>query len=375
MPLETFYAPAEKAEANQLAIDIETVANNPVLDGLLHTVSGLIAVLNDSRQIVSINDSFIQAIGIDNPEEVFGLRHGVVLQCIHGEENPAGCGTTEYCSTCGAAIAIVTSLKDDKPVEKLCALTIEQGEKQQTKAFLVKSHPIKIEHSRYILLFLQDITLQEQRAALERTFFHDINNLIHILMGTSELLLDSQPSRLTQSLYDASNRIKQEVAIQRSLMSTEGFQYTPNWQEYTTSLVLQELQTVFQNHPQSQNRSIDYENSCAHLAIRTDLCLLVRVLTNMLINALEASGEKDTVRVWCENQNGAVYFNISNPQVIPKEVRKRIFSRNYSTKAGDGRGIGTFSMKLFGEKYLGGTVSFNSSDAAGTTFTLALTTQ
>ena len=54
-----------------------------------------------------------------------------------------------------------------------------------------------------------------------------------------------------------------------------------------------------------------------------------------------------------------------------KEAGSRIFQRNFSTKEQDGRGIGTFSMKLFGEKILGGQVSFTTSKTGGTTFKFA----
>jgi sensor histidine kinase regulating citrate/malate metabolism len=50
----------------------------------------------------------------------------------------------------------------------------------------------------------------------------------------------------------------------------------------------------------------------------------------------------------------------------------RIFQRNYSTKSDSGRGLGTYSMKLFGETYLGGKVDFTSSESEGTTFHLRL---
>jgi len=55
---------------------------------------------------------------------------------------------------------------------------------------------------------------------------------------------------------------------------------------------------------------------------------------------------------------------------LDPRVALRVFQRSFSTKAGQGRGLGTFSMKLFGENYLGGRVSFTSLQEAGTTFSL-----
>ena len=50
----------------------------------------------------------------------------------------------------------------------------------------------------------------------------------------------------------------------------------------------------------------------------------------------------------------------------------RIFQRSVSTKAERGRGLGTYGMKLLGERYLGGEVSFVSTEEAGTTFSVRL---
>ena len=58
--------------------------------------------------------------------------------------------------------------------------------------------------------------------------------------------------------------------------------------------------------------------------------------------------------------------------VMPEDTQMQVFQRSFSTKAASGRGIGTHSMKLFGERYLGGKVAFTSRESEGTTFTLTL---
>lgn len=65
-------------------------------------------------------------------------------------------------------------------------------------------------------------------------------------------------------------------------------------------------------------------------------------------------------------------FCVWNSQEIPQEITHRVFQRNFSTKNQSGRGIGTFSMKLFGEEIFGGEVSFKTSPSDGTTFRFSL---
>ena len=106
--------------------------------------------------------------------------------------------------------------------------------------------------------------------------------------------------------------------------------------------------------------------------IITDRQLLRRVLGNMLKNALEATLPHGTVTLSCMDGGDAMTFCVHNPGVMPPEVQLQIFQRSFSTKGESGRGIGTYSMKLFGERYLGGTIDFVSNQEEGTTFHLRL---
>jgi sensor histidine kinase regulating citrate/malate metabolism len=58
---------------------------------------------------------------------------------------------------------------------------------------------------------------------------------------------------------------------------------------------------------------------------------------------------------------------------MSNEVKYQIFQKSFSTK-GNGRGLGTFSIKLLTEHYLKGSVSFESNDNIGTVFTVVLPT-
>jgi len=138
------------------------------------------------------------------------------------------------------------------------------------------------------------------------------------------------------------------------------------------SNVVNELKAMLSNHPASQEKTFSIPMSIPKIKISSDITLVKRTLVNMVINAFEATPPGGAIRVWVEQTDKDVSFYVWNNQAIPAEQGLRIFQRNYSTKSSSGRGLGTYSMKLFGETYLGGEVDFVSSELEGTTFHLSL---
>ncbi|OKY75498.1 MAG: histidine kinase [Desulfobulbaceae bacterium DB1] len=367
--MDTYFAAAKRADEKEISAEIEIVSANPVLSGLLHSISGLLAVVNEHRQIVAVNDSFLKMLGIDDAAQTLGLRPGEALQCVHASEEPGGCGTSRFCSTCGAAIAIVSSLAGEKPAERICALQANKKGWTADIALLVRAQPIKIHGKKFLLLFLQDITLQQQRAALERTFFHDVSNLLTGLVEASEMLfLDNSQSDLVRVVHRSSLRLKKEVDMQRCLMQDGDCTYLPYWHETDSDRIIEELRSFFANHPAATNKNLHFEEFSPVLPVKTDMSLLARILSNMIINALEATEQDGNVRVWLEKRENFLAFCVWNRETIAEDIGRRIFQRNFSTKEEAGRGVGTYSMKLFGEQILGGKVDFISSAEAGTVF-------
>lgn len=371
--VESHFASAERASQAELAAEIASVVRNPVVQELLVSINGLIAVLDRHRQAVAINSAFLGLLGIDDPGQVLGLRLGEALCCVHAAEEPAGCGTTRFCSTCGAAVATVAALAGERPVERICALTAERGECRSDMAFLVRAHPISVDTGSFILLFLQDITVEQQRAALERTFFHDVGNMLTGLLGASEMLASQHTgSQLAQVVRLSARRLCREVDIQNCILKNDVLGYRINREETTTAQLLDELGNVFYRHPAALDKRLVSEDAAPVMAVFTDISLALRVMCNMVTNALEATADHGCVRIWFEPDRGAPVFCVWNAGGIPGEVQLRVFQRNFSTKTEAGRGLGTFSMQLLGEKLLGGKVSFSSSDGEGTVFRFKL---
>lgn len=115
---------------------------------------------------------------------------------------------------------------------------------------------------------------------------------------------------------------------------------------------------------------IQISNNSENIIFECDETLLGRVLGNMLKNAMEASSKGDSIILETRMNNGMVNFTVHNSSYIPNEIQLQLFNRSVSTK-GAGRGLGLYSMKYLTENYLNGKISFTSSKAEGTTFTVS----
>ena len=370
----TWFAPPERAMAGRLADDIAAVSHSPLVDGLMYVANGLFAVLNEHRQILALNESFLKLMGIDDPATVLGLRPGEYVRCVHAAEMSDGCGTTPYCATCGAVISIMAALATDQPQEGACSLTVERDNREIDLFFQVRCCPIRVQGRTFLLMFLHDVSIQQQRANLECTFFHDINNLMTGLLGRSDLFL-------AKGVWDAGSfaeiqrliqRVVQEFSMQQALSSSMANAYQPLYCTVSVPALLDELAETFAGHPACLAVRLDISRPETATELTTDPAIVNRILVNMVTNALEASGPGEMVRVYSEAGGGSVSFCVWNRREIPEEHALRIFKRNFTTKDGLGHGLGTYSMKFFGEKVLGGRVDFSTSGESGTLFRLTL---
>ena len=369
------FAPAERSNEEELRLQIALITRNPIVDALLNLTGGVLAVLNERRQILCVNDGFLRWLGVQDRARIIGLRPGEALGCAHARDCGGGCGTSATCCTCGAAIAIVSAMVNDQPVEEDCAITVGRNGEPEDMFLHVRCAPVRFAGSRFLILFLQDITRQQHAAAVERVFFHDLANLVMSLEAAGTLLARDprkHAEELAEPIRSLSQRLARELHIQRRLTNPQHPIRPELKDDVLVTELFSELRLNFESHPAAAEKRLSFASIAANLTFKTDLAMLLRVLGNMVVNALEASAIGEEVRVSAAPFNDGLQLCVWNRRPIPADVRGRIFQRNFSTKQQTGRGLGTYSMKLFGEQYLGGKVDFETSDADGTLFRLVL---
>lgn len=372
-PRSTHFAPAERASAEELRQLAAPLVENPVARAILESVAGYVMVLDEHRQIVAANAEMLLALESPAPETLWGMRPGEAVHCVHATDGPGGCGTGPECQHCGAVLSILNCQREQKPDIQECLLRMVQQGRETAGEFRVRSSPITLEGRALTVFVLQDISAAKRKEALESVFFHDVLNLVGGLQGASRLLslTPENAEDVALQIIDISSLLTQEILSQRLLLNAEQGHLAPVARPVVVADILSELGKVFRNHEVARDRGIDVHYP-EGAQITTDPVLLGRVLINMLKNALEATPRGGKVSLEFRWEGPRPVFQVHNEGVIPPDVCGRIFQRSFSTKAAKGRGLGTYSMKVFGEQVLHGEVGFLTDPIEGTRFFLRL---
>ncbi|HET8540875.1 MAG TPA: sensor histidine kinase [Anaeromyxobacter sp.] len=369
----TVYLPADRTSALKLATEISVASRSAVVEALLLGTGTALAVVDRNRQIVALNAAYVSLLGVDDPSEALGLRPGEAVRCVHARATPGGCGTTPACPSCGAAIAMLVAGRRGEPAERDCCLRVQRDGVTADHVFRARATPLEIGAARFLLLTLADVSADRRRAALQRAFLHDLANLATGLDSAAGALGDDAglDATIASDIRLMARRLVGEVRLQRALAAeANGVEIVP--ETVAAGAALSALRDILAHHPAARGRRLVVAAPGPGPTVRTDGVVLQHVVGNMIVNALEATPEGGAVRLSVADGVGFVAFRVWNPGAIPAAVRPRVFQRYFTTKPGAGRGQGTFAMRLFGEEYLGGRVSFETSARDGTTFELRL---
>lgn len=368
----TGFAPAERASAATLEQQADMLLDIDLLDKLYEAISEIVLILNRQRQIVFCNEHFARLLGCQNRRALIGLRMGEAIGCMHACEVD-GCGTSEFCSTCGAVRAILNAQQGRTDVKECRVLRGPQGDAMD---LLVRATPLNFRGEEFTIFAALDISHEKRRNALERVFFHDLMNT-----ATAIQLLSSNLSRaglgklseISSGIHQGVEQLIEEIASQRDLIQAENNELPVRPVEMTSKALLAQVLDTYGSFAAVRGCELVVSGETENTVFRSDPRIVARVVGNMIKNALEAckEGERVTVSSQPADSGGSVRFSVHNPAFMPREVQLQLFKRSFSTK-GAGRGLGTYSMKLLTERYLKGRIDFASSEAEGTTFTVTL---
>jgi GAF domain-containing protein len=209
---------------------------------------------------------------------------------------------------------------------------------------------------------------------------HDFNNVLAVILGRVQLL--------QRKLDDPTFRRWLDIIEQAAL---DGAQTVRQIQEFTRVRRDQPTQTVEVNQAirdaveMTRARWQD-ESQSRGVPIRIALELgavppvdgqpseLREVLTNLILNAVDALPRGGDIRIATRERGGRVEVSVADTGVgMSDSVRRRIFEPFFSTKGPGGTGLGLAMVYGIVSRH-GGEILVNTAEGAGSTFTIRLPT-
>jgi hypothetical protein len=348
----------------------ERFLENEMAVALLDAIPDSALVLNANRRIVAANTFFLSNLAVDEVS-VLGRRPGEAIGCIHSTVSAGGCGSASACTFCGGANAVATCLDTRKRCEGECQI-LTLNPNRPALDLLVSAVFVPVDDIGLVLMVLRDVSSRRRRHVLERVFLHDVLNSVGGIYGLANILRDSADphgeSAFADDIYHLAGLVLDEIRSHHKLMLAEAGELKPDIATVEVKELVRDVIALYSRHDVGRGREIavDYGNGAT---LMTDPVLLRRVLGNLLKNALEATPEGGKVSLIVTDDRKTVAFAIHNDGEMSAEAKSRVFHLSYSTKASTGRGLGTYSARLFCEA-LRGSVDFRSCRDCGTTFTV-----
>ncbi|MEW6754859.1 MAG: PAS domain-containing sensor histidine kinase [Candidatus Latescibacterota bacterium] len=359
--LPTGFAPAERAAPAEVQDEAHRLAAMAMLRQLVDAVPEVLLILNGNRQTVYANRRLLELMPERAGAEIFGARAG---------ELPQGCGTGPGCRYCGLTRAILHSQPGEgDPGEWRLVQASGRGTNLR-----VQATPLEIEGRPYTLLCLSDASPQKRREVLERVLFEGILEDAWALRQMAEKLERAglpELRRFRGRTHDFTEAVIREINEYRILVAAEIGQLNVHAQAVGTRDLLGRVVRAYATHRAALGKTVRLDRQARDVYFMTDPALLKQVLGYLILNALEASQTGDAVTVGCGQSGAHVEICVHNLACMSEEVQLQVFQRGFTTK-GQGRGLGTYGVRLLVERFLKGRVSFSSSPSVGTTFRVSL---
>ncbi len=177
---------------------------------------------------------------------------------------------------------------------------------------------------------------------------HDIRNPLQAIVGDLFLLneeLKTMPNNESRKAMQESIESINENASYINKIVSDLQDYTrplkPNLEEVNVKGIIDNIIAVA-NIPKKTETEITVDEN---LIIKTDAAYLRRVLTNLIVNAVQAMPKGGKLTVSAETKKSTALISIEDTGVgIPQDVKAKIFTPLFTTKS-KGQGLGLAVVK------------------------------
>lgn len=239
---------------------------------------------------------------------------------------------------------------------------------------LIKAYNAMVDELEESALKLAQSEREEAWQEMAKQVAHEIKNPLtpmRLTVQSFQRKFDPSDPNLKQKINDYSETLIQQIDTMSSVASAfSNFASMPAQQNETLNVVdVVELTMDIFNE-----EYIHFKAEEEEIISKIDRTQLIRIITNLVKNAIQAIPENQKNKAVCVNIKKAsnnVIINVADNGIgIGPENFDRIFEPKFTTKS-SGMGLGLSIIKNIIENY-NGTITFESQKGKGTTFTVFL---
>ncbi len=354
--------PETKDSLEEILESNATIDHILCVKDLLTSFSGVVCILNEKDEIVFSNCCMLSQYGL-NLLDLIGSDSNKISNVKVGENIFVSPGSTKGIKH------LIDKCHSEKKIQKEQCRVIK-NDKFCSLQLDLEFTVTPFAENRYIIISVKDITEKKRKELLERIFFHDIINIAGSLSGVLKLfplLIAEEKEEYLKIANSLTGQIIDEIKAQQQMVKAERGELEIHPEKIMMAPFLRKIRDQVRFNQVAYEKKVEIEDHTQNILFRTDEILLTRVLINMAKNALEAVPHGGNILIKARSTETLVIFEVFNNSYMSKEVQMQLFQHFYSTK-GKNRGIGTYSMKLIGERYLRGNIGFTSTAEDGTLF-------
>jgi two-component system NtrC family sensor kinase len=211
---------------------------------------------------------------------------------------------------------------------------------------------------------------------------HEINNPLAVILQKTGWLQDLleeeefQKSANSEEFKNSVKKIEEHVERARKVVHNMlGYarRMEPRLEDVDVNQTVNQTVDILENFARGNNIDIQTDLAENLPIIAGDQAQLQQVVLNLMNNAIDAIGKDGTISVKSTAGKSEIRLTIADSGPgIPESLQKKIFDPFFTTKStGKGTGLGLWISYSIIEK-MGGTLSLQSREGAGATFTIKL---
>lgn len=334
------------------------------------SITDMISIHDKDFRIIKANSKFLEAFGGD-PAKIIGTK---CHELFHGLDQPCeGCPHKK-------------TLEDGVPHSE------EIYEPSMGRLFLVRTFPLFSETGVAASIHIMKDVTEERESQMHLIFTerlaalgqiasgmaHEINNPLASIGGCAEALIDRmQKEKFDTALFSKYLKIIEEEVKRCKNITGEALSFTGrrNYEKGPVDVNEAVDKALELTGLQGKLKGVKIEKEYSRELPRPVLgdSELKQVLLILITNAVDAMGQKGSLKLKTWAKDGALFITVSDTGPgIPEAIRDKIFTPFFTTKAGTGgTGLGlSIARKIMARN--GGEISFGSREGIGTDFTIKI---